>query len=308
MNTTTLPGDTVPSAATSIGEVWTCSVTATIDGEEATADDWTEIVNLRPADAPDWWIFSISGHCASCSNELNPEYLESNTNSTLDLVHTTMESYGFTVESFAYSDEFYNRDAGLNNYHANAWLSGHDGAEPTGSGWPDSQGFLQVISDMEYIRDNWQSDFDDPTRVMFLAHSHGDVWAHQAFRTVEDLDIEIAIDLDGYSSFWSYQYWWTNYGDEWGDVIDDYNDTYGTSYYDEAYSSWYVDGLGYEDVEDVLPQDNVTYCGSASFRHLELRDSGSTTTTTTIGQMAARLESRPTTLRVRTCRGDRAWR
>ena len=102
-----------------------------LDGEEATAEDWTEIVNLRPEDAPDWWIFSISGHCASCPNELNPEYLESNTSSTLDLIHTTMEDYGFTVESFAYSDEFYNRDSRLNTYHANAWLSGHDAAEPT---------------------------------------------------------------------------------------------------------------------------------------------------------------------------------
>jgi len=260
VNTTTLPGDTVPSVATTTGETWTCSVTATIDSEEATAEDWTEIVNLRPDDAPDWWIFSISGHCATCENELNPEYLESNKSSTLDLIHTTMEDYGFTVESFAYSDEFYNRDSSLNNYYANAWLSGHDSDEATGSGLPDRWGFLQVYSDMEYIRDNWQSDFDDPTRVMFVAHSHGDVWAHQAFRTVEDLDIELAIDLDGYSSYWSYQYWWTNYGDDWGDVIDDYNDTYGTSFWNEAYDSWYVDGLGYEDVEDVLPQDNVTYC------------------------------------------------
>jgi len=113
---------------------------------------------------------------------------------------------------------------------------------------------------MEYIRDNWQADFVDPTRVMFVAHSHGDVWAHQAFRTIEDLDIELAVDLDGYSMYWAEEAWPSDYGDNWQDEIQDYNQAYGTDLYDEASSSWYVEGLGLEDVEDVLPQDNITYC------------------------------------------------
>ncbi len=260
VSTTNLPGDTLPSVATSNDEVWTCVATATIDGEQVSAEDSATIVNLRPEDAPDWWIFAISGHCTTCENALNPEYLYSRSSSTLELLHTTMEGYGYTVESFGYADEFYNRDADLNSYYANAWLSGHDGPEPTGSGYPDSWGFLQVVSDMEYIRDNWQADFVDPTQVMFVAHSHGDVWAHQAFRSVEDLDIEVAIDLDGYSSYWAEEAWWTNFGDDWEDVISDYNNRYGTNYPTTADDSWYVAGVGNEDVEDVIPQDNVTYC------------------------------------------------
>ena len=95
---------------------------------------------------------------------------------------------------------------------------------------------------------------------MFVAHSHGVVWSHQAFRTVTDLDIELAIDFDGYSMVWEEEAWPLTYGDNWSDRISEYNDAYGTSFHTQASSDWYVIGEGFEDVEDVLPQTNVTYC------------------------------------------------
>jgi hypothetical protein len=252
-------GDTLPSTATASEQVWTCELVATLDGTELSATASTEIVHLRPDDAPDWRIFAISGHCADCDN-LNEDYLDTDEDDTLALLHSTMEAYGFTVESFAYVDEFYNRDSRKGTYFEVEGLPGHGDPEPTGAGVPDRWGFIQILADMETIRDEWQADFVDPTRVMFIAHSHGDVWAHQAFRTVEDLDIELAIDLDGYSMNWESEAWPSDFGDNWQEVIEFYNDAYGTDLFAEASTDWYVDGVGFEDVEDVLPQDNVAIC------------------------------------------------
>lgn len=257
--TTVHEGDTVPSAATVSGESWTCDVIATLDGEELTGAAATEIVNLRPADAPDWRIFFISGHCPTC-DDLNVEYLDPESDGTRAAIQARMESYGYSVETFAYVDELYNRDASGGVYPEVDGLPGHGDPEPTGVGVPDRWGFIQVLADMRYIRDNWQADFVDPTRVMFVAHSHGDVWAHQAFRTVEDLDIELTVDIDGYSMVWAEEIWPSGYGDSWREQIQDYNEEHGTALYEEASESWYVNGLGLEDVEDVLPQDNVTWC------------------------------------------------
>lgn len=62
-------------------------------------------------------------------------------------------SLGHTAEIRAYADEFYNSDAAGNTF------------EP-GEGSPVTFGFLQLKADLEWLRDTWVADFDDPTQVV----------------------------------------------------------------------------------------------------------------------------------------------
>jgi hypothetical protein len=163
----------------------------------------------------------------------------------LGFVVSVMEGEGHSVESFAYADEFYNKDNNSNEL------------EP-GQGNPTTFGFLQLLEDLEDVRDDWVSDFEDPTQVMLLGHSHGTVWAHTAMHLMDDLDIEVVIDLDSVSSNWEYEVPWSGVGDDWADVIDDYG---GSWPFDIAHprDAWNIPGVsGAQDTEDTLPNNNVS--------------------------------------------------
>lgn len=239
-------GSTLSSSHTEGNQDWTCTATPSdglASGPSLSAS--TTIQHLRPATAPDWAIYSVSGHCVtSCfGSEDNPEYLEAQ--GTLGFVVSTMQGEGYSVESFAYADEFYNKDNNSNEL------------EP-GQGNPTTFGFLQLLEDLEAVRDDWVSDFDNPTRVMFLGHSHGTVWVHTAVYIMDDLDIEMVIDLDGVVSNWEQEVFLTGIGDDWADVITDYG---GSWPFDIAHprDAWNVPGVsGAQDTEDTLPNHNVT--------------------------------------------------
>ena len=202
--------------------------------------------NPRPSDSPDFVILSFSGHCfpavTSCGGDRNPEYLEAS--GTQTAIVDVVEDHGYDALVWSYADEFYNRG------YDDAWLvPGED--EPV-----EDFGFLQAMSELPFIRDYWISDFDNPTRVIVLAHSHGTVWAHAALFLVPDLPVDILVDLDGVSLGWESDTWTFGVGDIWGAIIEDYNDWAGVEWDFEfwhAADHWEVDGQSPQDIEDIAP-------------------------------------------------------
>ena len=202
--------------------------------------------NPRPDDAPDFVIFSFSGHCFPASacggSDRNPEYLEEG--GTQSLLVDVVEWYGYSAVVLSYADEFYNRAPN------DDWLT------PSMDGEVEDYGFLQAMVELPWVRDNWIADFDNPTRIIVLAHSHGTVWAHSALFLVPDLPVDILVDLDGVSLGWESDSWTFGVGDDWGSIIESYNDYNGVTWdYDfwHAADNWAVPGLPAQDVEDIAP-------------------------------------------------------
>ena len=202
-------------------------------------DDPSE--NYRPADAPAVVVLSVSGHCFASECAVlgyNREYLYSQ--GTLDVALHSVWSSGYEVLLLDFADEFYN------------WVSTSD---------PNHvfvYGFLDMLEEMAFIRDEWVSDFVDPTRVILVGHSHGTVWAHIAAFLMPDLPIDLLVDLDGESLGWEGLVpGIPSVGDEWADVILDYSIENGVTWpfaiWDPA-NSISVPGLSqWQDIEDVVP-------------------------------------------------------
>lgn len=66
----------------------------------------------------------------------------------------------------------------------------------------DAGGYVDLVSDMNWIRDNWVDGRATPTRVIVVAHSHGGTWATAAIREVSDLPIRMQVALDHSSWGW----------------------------------------------------------------------------------------------------------
>jgi len=207
-------------------------------------DDDATGANLRPDDAPDFVIFSFSGHCflSDCGGARNPEYLEAHGTQT-EIVRV-VESHGADAIVLSYADEFYNRGPGGD------WLT------PSMDGDVEDYGFLQAMLEMPAIRDQWIADFDNPTRVIVLAHSHGTVWAHAALFLLPDLPVDILIDLDGVSTGWESDTATFGVGDDWGAIIEAYNAATNIEWSFEfwhAANNWAVPDLPSQDIEDIAP-------------------------------------------------------
>lgn len=217
------------------------SETTETDTETGTEDSGG---NLKPADAPDWVVVTVSGHCIppGCAVPgANNEYLADT--GTAQRFVDLLEVWGYSVELFSYSDEFYNRD------NSAAVLQ-------PGQGAPTIFGFLQMFEDLTMIRDEWVADFDDPTRILLVAHSHGVVWSHSALMAFPDLPVEIVIDFDGKSLAWEDEDVLLEFGDTWQSVIAAYTQAEGINWgfnLGAAEASWPVPGLPLQDLEDVVP-------------------------------------------------------
>jgi hypothetical protein len=129
-------------------------------------------------------------------------------------------------------------------------------------GQDDRFGFLDLVEDLQWIQDNWIADFDNPTRIVILAHSHGCVWAHIATSVLPDVHVEVLVSLDGVCFFWE--------ADN-GLSIDDYVATNGNPWsWDISMpcAAWDVPGIGVLDTNDVA-FSNVRY-------NIEVLSDGST--------------------------------
>ena len=219
------------------------------EGEDTGTDPDPDPPNERPENAPDWVVIAVSGHCIPPGCELpgsNHEYLEKQ--GTAGRFADTLTAWGNEVALWSYSDEFYNRDLQLSKL-------------VPGQGAAHYYGFLELVGDLEFIRDNWIADYDNPTRILVVAHSHGAVWAHTALHVVDDAPIDVLVTIDGKSLGWESDDALLGFGDDWAAEISAYSQANAVSWpFDitNPEGGWNVPGVGTSDVEDVVP-DSVDY-------------------------------------------------
>ncbi len=198
----------------------------------------------RPADAPDFVILAASGHEFSVGAVPYRDGYLIRKGAALD-VAAALEALGASVAIWDHGDAFWNHDA--------------DGValSPFDAGEPVSFGFLQLIVDLETIRDQWIAAYDNPTKIVVLGHSHGVVWAHLAMQLVTDAPVDVLIDLDGDVEAWDFQGPVGVSVDGWSQVLQDYTANYGIDWpfdVSAARDGWTVDGVAtLMDAEDVVP-------------------------------------------------------
>ena len=210
--------------------------------------------NLRPSDSPDVLILGVSGHCAllsACGSEFyNPEYL--NDRGTLDALADRIAAHGESVEVVPFADSFFNVVDDQGDHL--------------------DYGFLGLLGVLEGVNTEWIGDFDNPTRLVVVAHSHGTVWAHIALREMPHVPVETLIDLDGESLGWESDSWaFDTVGDDWAAVIQDWTDDNDVEWQYpiwQASDEFEIPGLvDLQDVEDVVPDSvglNIEVAGSWS--------------------------------------------
>lgn len=195
------------------------------DGQDGDRHDIDEKV--------DYAVLGVSGHCfTDCDYEYNTEYLEAE--GTLERIADNLpDTADGRVEYQGYIDSYYN------------WENGQ--------GELVALGFLQLVSDLEYLRDEAKVTVDGKRRLVVACHSHGCVWAHIALFVVEDIEVSLLIDLDAESIGWESDDWTLGVGDEWAEVIDDDGLRWP---FDIACAGncWSVDGVSsLQDIEDIVP-------------------------------------------------------
>ncbi len=181
----------------------------------------------------DYVVLGVSGHCFSnCPAEYNPEYLASA--GTLERIASNLpDTSDGEVPYGGYADSYYSWEDGRGEILA--------------------FGFLQLVSDLEYLRDEWGASLDGKRRIAMACHSHGCVWAHIALFVVEDVEVEVLIDLDAESIGWESDDWSLGFGDEWAEVIEDDGRRWP---FDIACAGncWEVPGVAsVQDIEDIVP-------------------------------------------------------
>jgi hypothetical protein len=211
---------------------------------EGTTPETTVTTGSRPSDAPDVVVLAASGHEFTVNTALYRDGYLIRDGAALD-VASALEGQGFSVFVWDHGDALWNHDAEGNQLG------------PADSGEAVSFGFLQLIADLEFIRDTWIASYDNPTRIVVLGHSHGVVWAHLAMNLVTDAPVDVLIDLDGDVEGWDSSGPMGVAVDSWDQWLVDFTNTFGVEWaFDvwSARSSWPIIGDSVlRDIEDVVP-------------------------------------------------------
>ncbi len=212
----------------------------------------------RPADAPDFVVLACSGHEFTVNNGLYRSSYLIRDGAALE-VAAALESMGSSVSVWDHGDSFYDHDE-----DGNAFTPGSADAADFG--------FLQLLEEMVFIRDSMIAQFDNPTRVVALAHSHGSVWCHTAMHLISDLPIDVLIDLDGDVESWDSEAAAGVPADFWDAVIAEYNGITGFNWafdISQARDAWSIPGIdALQDIEDVVPASvdlNLEVWGNGQF-------------------------------------------
>jgi hypothetical protein len=139
--------------------------------------------------------------------------------------------------------------------------------------WVDF-GFLTLLYEIDLVLDYWIADFDNPTRVIVVAHSHGGVWAHSALMLRPLLPVDVLIDLDTNALCWEEDLVCGFIGDHWKSEIDYYVQEEDPGWWFDvgnAADSWDVPGMTYlQDIEDLVPNSvllNLEVHGNSSLAY-----------------------------------------
>lgn len=226
-----IPDASGPTLRLTIHEAGQYEVTITVSDGEHQAQASVTITardDYRPEDAPDVVIIGFAGRCGVFPLCLPPtdnrDYLsDAPSPNTLGAVARTFEQLGYSTAAFSFRSSLYD--------------------SPNGFGYQTADALL------EYVRDHWIRDYRDPTRVVLVAHSHGNqflsllAWDHPAVR------FDYAIYLDAVCYAWD------------GDHAQPLASVYGArSDYPApldtlpgACDTLHVPGVGLQDISDVVP-------------------------------------------------------
>jgi hypothetical protein len=145
--------------------------------------------NPRPEGSPDVVVLSVSGRCVGglCfSPEENAPYL-GEAGDAAEAIAASFQDAGYSVDWMDFISSLYSYD------------DDEDGAA-------DRFGFLDLTEILTQINEAWIQGFDNPTRIVLVAHSHGCVWAHIATSVLPDVPVAYLISLDGDCFLWESDY------------------------------------------------------------------------------------------------------
>jgi hypothetical protein len=150
--------------------------------------------NPRPQGSPDIVLITVSGHVGvltstNCTSADNRSYL-GDAGEAAEAVALTFSNLGFSGLIGHYADIFESVDAD------------NDGITDD----PEKRGFLDLVVLLQNINDNWIKGFDNPTRIVIVAHGHGAVWAHMVTSILSEVPIEYLITLDGTCELWECEF------------------------------------------------------------------------------------------------------
>ena len=152
------------------------------DGANAVSEVLTVTARdeLRPADAPDVVILGFAGRCGvgvGCSAPAdNDAYLNKDS--------ATLQALGATFERLGYS-------AGVASFRANL-------VDDVTYGF----GYLSAETTLEAIRDTWIRDYQNPTRLVLVAHSHGNQFMSLLAMNHPEVTFDYAVYLDAICFQW----------------------------------------------------------------------------------------------------------
>jgi len=152
-----------------------------------------------------------------------------------------------SVGTLKYVDHLYNTHTDAQgNYYSLRYP-----VQSGGEGYPDDlvyAGFLQMLLDLEWIRDAWMRGVENPPALVFLCHSHGCVWTHVAIGLLSldsnFLPVTILIDLDANAARWEDD-GLSGIGDKWAAEL--------TAYKASHWVDWWFDPSDVTDVVYVEP-------------------------------------------------------
>lgn len=149
-----------------------------------------DILGPRPEGAPDVVLLSVSGHDGAisglfCTSDTNRSYL-ADPGEAVEAVVAALEEQGLTVAVGHFADRLSSPDLDLD-------------------GQPDNTeqfGFAELLATMQQVFDEWMDGFDNPTKLILVAHSHGATWAHIATSVMNHVPVSCLITLDGICFAW----------------------------------------------------------------------------------------------------------
>jgi hypothetical protein len=146
---------------------------------------------LRPKGSPDVVVMGFAGHCGPfCNLRDTWSYLNAAENETGYI--ETAQAVIDVLERQGYSVAYFDVSSFVKQHYSNT-------SKETENGFLEAQAYLNDV------KANWIADFENPTKVILLAHSHGTVWATLLAMNNLGVTFDYFIYLDGICwQFWGF--------------------------------------------------------------------------------------------------------
>lgn len=156
------------------------NVTVTVSDGKLSTNDST-VVNLRPGDSPDVVVLGFAGRCGppGCGAPFGNKAYLSEEDQPLQTIGDAFYDLGYSVRGYSF-----------------AAIVSQQYRKTNSAGYYEAQQLLNEV------RDTWVTGFDNPTRLVLLAHSHGKVWASLLAMENPQLTFDYFLYLDGVCNSW----------------------------------------------------------------------------------------------------------